>query len=140
MSSSTCCVLRATCCVLRATCYVLRFCVPPNGERSTENGERRACLLDVRFVPRLPELQPVEWILHQQFPRTFERIVLALRMSLPVFRHQDPPPVGMSREVHAEHVEHFALEPVRRGPHRGHRRDRLVLGYPGFHAHAMAVA
>ena len=61
-------------------------------------------------------------------------------MSLPVFRHQDPAPVGMSCEVHAEHVEHFALEPVRAGPDRGHRRDRLVLGDPGLHAHATAVA
>src|SRR5262249_12800432 len=71
-------------------------------------------LVNVGFFPRLAQLQPVDRILHQQLARAFERMVLALRISLPVFRHQDPPAIGMAGEIHAEHVEHFALEPVRR--------------------------
>src|ERR1041385_1641357 len=84
-------------------------------------------LLNVRLFFCLTQLQPVDRILHQQFARPFERIILALRKSLPVLRHQNPPAIRMSGEIDAEHVEDLALEPVRRGPHAGHRRDRLVL-------------
>src|SRR6266581_2099851 len=66
---------------------------------------------NIRLFPRLPQLQPVERILHQQLAWTFEWIVLALRETLPVVRHQNPPTVRMPGEVHPEHVVHLALEP-----------------------------
>src|SRR5712691_3108643 len=44
---------------------------------------------DVRLFPRLAQLEPVDRVFHQQLARPFERIVLALREALPVFRHQD---------------------------------------------------
>src|SRR5437868_9740808 len=67
---------------------------------------------DIRLFSRLSELQPVEWILHQQLARPFERIVLPLRKALPVLGHQDAAAIGMSGEVHTEHVVHLALQPV----------------------------
>src|SRR3954467_12531146 len=63
-------------------------------------------LLNVSLLARLAQLQPVDGILHQQLAGSFERIVLALRKPLPVFRHQNPAPIGVSGEVHAEHVIH----------------------------------
>src|SRR5579864_5065179 len=71
-------------------------------------------LLNVRLFLRLAQLQPVDRILHQQLARPLERIVLALRKSLPVLGHQNPPAVRMTGEIHAEHVVDLALEPVRR--------------------------
>src|SRR5512142_3381960 len=47
-------------------------------------------LLNVGLVPRLAQLQPVFRIFHQQFARPFERIVLPLRVALPVLGHQNP--------------------------------------------------
>src|SRR5215831_16598960 len=72
-------------------------------------------LLNVGLFLGLTKLQPVLRVLHQQLAGPLERIVLALRKSLPVFGHQNPAAIGMSGEVHAEHVPHFAFEPVRRG-------------------------
>src|SRR6476619_1386207 len=46
-------------------------------------------LLNVGFFLGLPQFQPVDRIFHQQFARTFERIILALRKALPVVRHQN---------------------------------------------------
>src|SRR5258708_15037755 len=66
-----------------------------------------SALLNVRLVARLAEFEPVERVLHQQFAGAFERIVLPLRKPLPVLGHQNPPAIGMSREVHAGHVPHF---------------------------------
>src|SRR5207244_5507843 len=73
-----------------------------NEARRTANVER--CLFDIRLFACLFQLQPIDGILHQQLARTFERIVLALRESLPVLRHQDAAAIGMSGEVDAEHV------------------------------------
>src|SRR6266436_2475519 len=70
-------------------------------------------LFNVGLVPRLAQLQPVDRVLHQQLARPLERIVLALGIALPVIGHQDAPAIGVAGEVHAEHVEDFALEPVR---------------------------
>src|SRR5712692_4083887 len=80
---------------------VLGFVGPPKHPGTHEPKHRH--LLDICLVSCLPQLQPVDRILHEQFARTLERIVLALRESLPVLRHQDAPPVGMSGEIHAEH-------------------------------------
>src|SRR5262245_56219656 len=96
-------------------------------------------LLNVGFLPRLPELQPVERVLHQQLARAFERIVLALRTSLPVLGHQDAPSIGMADEADAEHVVDLALEPVGGGPHRRHRCERRVLADLHLHAHAVSM-
>src|SRR5258708_6620026 len=84
-------------------------------------------LLNVGLVARLTELQPIERILHQQLARALERIVLTLGKPLPVVRHQNPPAIGMARDVHAEHVVHLALEPVGGGPDGRHRRHRREL-------------
>src|SRR5262252_8209029 len=73
-------------------------------------------LFNFRFFLGLTELQPVNRIFHQQLARPLQRIVLALRKPLPVFRHQNTAAIRVAGEVHAEHVPHFALEPVRRGP------------------------
>src|SRR5690348_3621958 len=82
-------------------------------------------LFNVHLFARLAQLQPVERIFHQQLAGAFERVILALREALPVFRHQYAPAIGVAREVHAEHVEHFALEPVGGRPHGRDRRNRL---------------
>src|SRR5467141_621575 len=94
---------------------------------------------DVRLFPRLAQLEPVDRVFHQQLARPFERIVLALWEALPVFRHQDAPAIGVPGEVHPEHVPHLALEPVRRRPHVGHRRYRLLLADLHFDPHALAM-
>ncbi len=60
-------------------------------------------------------------------------------MALPVVRHQDAPAVGMSGEIHAEHVEDFPFEPVGRGPHRRDRRDRLQVGRSRLDANAVPM-
>src|SRR5215203_2980542 len=86
-------------------------------------------LLNVGLFARLAQLEPIFGVFHQQLPRPFERIVLPLRKALPVFGHQDAPPIGVRREVHAEHVVDLALEPVRGRPDAAHRRHRLV--FPG---------
>src|ERR1700730_16913997 len=41
-------------------------------------------------------------------------VVLAQRVALPFFGQQNPRHVRMARELDAEHVEHFALQPVGR--------------------------
>src|SRR6266704_6644160 len=64
-------------------------------------------LFNIRLVPRLAQLQPVDRVLHQQLARPLERIVFPLRMALPVIGHQDAPAIGVVCEVHAEHVEDF---------------------------------
>src|ERR1041385_70825 len=43
-----------------------------------------------------------------------DSVVLAQRMALPFFRQQDALHVRMAREFYAEHIEHFALQPVGR--------------------------
>src|SRR5262249_55959625 len=85
----------------------------PNPQSRTPNPKP---LSNLRLSPALPQLQPVDRILHQQLARSFERIVLPLRKALPVLGHQDAAAVGMSGEVHAEHVIDLALEPVRCRP------------------------
>src|SRR5262249_19304940 len=97
-------------------------------------------LLNVGLFPRLTQLQPVDRAFHQQLAGTFERIVLPLRIALPVFRHQNAAAIGMSFEVDAEHVEHFAFEPVRGRPDARHGRHRCVLADLDLHADAMPVA
>src|SRR5690606_9921041 len=42
-----------------------------------------------------------------------ERVVLTLRVTFPVIRHQNPGEAGMAVEDHAEHVVHLPLLPVR---------------------------
>src|SRR4029077_1714730 len=61
-------------------------------------------LLNVGLFARLAQLQPVQGVFHQQLTGSFERVILPLRESLPVVRHQDAAPIGMPGEVHPEHV------------------------------------
>src|SRR5947209_7669728 len=44
-------------------------------------------------------------------------VVLAQRVSLPLFGQQDAPHVGVAGELDTEHVEDFALQPVRSPVH-----------------------
>src|SRR6476659_7629978 len=57
-----------------------------------------AGLLNVGLLARLPQLQPVQGILEQHLARPFERVVLSLRIPLPLVGHQNPPQVGMPGE------------------------------------------
>src|SRR4029079_4912890 len=84
-------------------------------------------LLHVGLVARLAQLEPVFRVLHQQFTRALERIVLPLRVALPVVRHQNPPAIRMIGEVHPQHVVDLALEPVGPRPYFGDRRHRLAV-------------
>src|SRR5688500_8361313 len=56
-------------------------------------------LFNVRLVTRLAQLQPVERVLEQQFAGPFERVVLPLRVPLPLLGHQDPAQIRMPREA-----------------------------------------
>src|SRR5437867_11323515 len=40
-------------------------------------------------------------------------VILAQRISLPLFRQKDTLHIGVSRELDPEHVEHLALQPLR---------------------------
>src|SRR6266487_6094346 len=128
----------------RSTPCVLGCCGPMFSTSSlvsniaprTVPGESRA-LLNVCLIPCLAQLEPVERVFHQQLAGALERVVLSLRKALPVLRHQDPPAIRVSGEVHAEQIPHLALEPVGRRPHRGGRRNRLVLGHPDLDADPM---
>src|SRR5438128_6177320 len=96
-------------------------------------------LFNLRLLLGLTQFQPVDRIFHQQLARAFERVVLPLRMALPVLGHQNAPPIGMSDEIHAEHVEHLALEPVRSRPDAGHRSERLPVTNFDLHAKPLPV-
>src|SRR4030095_1073173 len=63
---------------------------------------------------RRRELRPL--VLHRD---TTERIVLALRVALPVVRHEDPGQVRVSVEDHTEHVVRLPLLPVGGGVDAG---------------------
>ena len=61
-------------------------------------------------------------------------VVLALRIALPLLRHQDPPQVGMIHDIDAELVVDLALQPVGGGPELRHRLDRILLADPHLDA------
>src|SRR5262245_56807288 len=132
----------------RSTPCVLGCCGPmlitssfvSNIAPRTVSGCMNGALLNLGLFLGLPELQPVDRILHEELAGPFERIVFALRKSLPVVGHQDASAIRVAGEVDAEHVPHFAFEPVRRGPHA--RRRRQAVGFADLHldADAMAVA
>ncbi len=82
--------------------------------------------------------QPVHRVLHQQLAGPFERVVLALRDG-PASRRASGCAAGPGWPVEpdAEHVEHFALEPVRRRPDAGDGRNRLAVARLHFQPDAM---
>ena len=105
-------------------------------------GDVRFHLLDLRFVERLAQLQPLLRALQHQLARALERVVLALRVPLPLVRHQDPPQVRMAGEPDPEHVERLALEPVGGRPRRPRptaRRRRRPRGSSSGRARAGVV-
>src|SRR4051812_5073890 len=118
----------------RSTPCVLGCCGPmfrtsssvSNMAPRTVSGWRNGGLLNVRFFPGLTKFQPVDRIFHQQLAGPLERIVLALRKTLPIVRHQDAAAIRMADEIDAEHVPHFALQPVRGWPGAGRRRQPLL--------------
>src|ERR1043166_715565 len=93
----------------RSTPCVLGCCGPMFNTSSlvsniaprTVFGTSRA-LLNVGLVARLPQLEPIDRVFHQQLAGAFGRIVLPLRESLPIVRHQNPPAIGMPREIRSE--------------------------------------
>src|SRR5260370_39838836 len=65
-------------------------------------------------------------------------VVLAQRMPFERIVHQDAAQVGMAPEIDSEHVEAFALEPVRRAPVADDARDPEIAGLDAyFDAEAM---
>ena len=62
-------------------------------------------------------------------------------MSLERIVHQDAPQIGMSLENDPEHVEAFALEPIRRAPHSDHAvaPTASAPSTPNLDADAMAA-
>src|SRR3972149_3778163 len=78
------------------------------------------------------------WFVH--FPPTRHlrhRVILSEGMSFPVFGHQDPTEIGMSRESDAEHVEDLALMPIGGGPHAGHRGHLRSVQHPNLYPNAV---
>src|SRR5262245_44891031 len=61
----------------------------------------------------------------RRFP-DLHRIVLAQRMTVPVFRHQQPPEVRVAVERDAEEIPYLPLEPVGRRPDVADRREMRV--------------
>src|SRR5208283_3579934 len=66
----------------------------------------------------LPALDP-HVLLHPARVLLQDAVILAQRVTLPVFRHQNAPQVRMAGEADAEHIEHLALQPIRRQVHAG---------------------
>src|SRR5271166_2020177 len=70
-----------------------------------------------------------------------EWIILAQRMADETVIHQDAPQVRVAAKLDAEHVEAFALQPVRRLPDRIRARHPGVIGLEmDFHAQALIFA
>ena len=57
-------------------------------------------------------------------------------MPLPAFGQQDALQIRMSFEANAEHVIHFALQPVRRRPNGNRTWQRLAIGNQRLHPNA----
>src|ERR1035441_3219816 len=53
-------------------------------------------------------------LLHPAHVLLQDAVILAQRVTLPVFRHQNAPQVRVAGEADAEHVEHLALQPIGR--------------------------
>src|SRR5512140_3397973 len=64
----------------------------------------------------LPALNP-QVLLDPDLVLLQDRVVLAERVTPPSIRHEDAAHVGVTGELDAEHVEHFALQPVGRQVH-----------------------
>ena len=55
---------------------------------------------------------------HDGLAVALHRIILAQRIAFPVFRHEQPPQIGMPAEADAEKIKNFALEVICPGPDR----------------------
>ncbi len=60
---------------------------------------------------------------HIDLAVALDGIILAQRMTFPVFRHLNAPQIGMSVETDAEQIEDLALEEVGARPDRRERFD-----------------
>src|SRR6476659_10471710 len=92
----------------RSTPCVLGCCGPMLITSSSVSNIGPCCgvgLLNVSLLPSLAQLQPVERVLEQHLPRSFERVVLALRVPLPLVGHQDAAQVGVPGEPAPGHVD-----------------------------------
>src|SRR5258708_18450422 len=54
---------------------------------------------------------------------TLHRIILAQRVTFPIFGHEEAPQIRMPRESHSKEVENFALKVIRPRPDRRNRFD-----------------
>ena len=68
-----------------------------------------------------------------------DRVVLPQRVALPLVRHQDPAHVRVPGEFDAEHVEHFALQPVGRQVDAGGGGGLEAVGDAGLDADALVA-
>src|ERR1044072_9044904 len=65
-------------------------------------------------IPRSLTAFDVQVLLNPSYILRQNRIILAQRVSYPLFGQKDAAHIRMPGEFDSEHVEHFALEPVRR--------------------------
>ena len=66
-------------------------------------------------------------------------VILAQRIALPLFGQQDAAHIGVAGELDAEHIEHFALQPIG-GQVHGHGGGWAVaVRDHGLHAHALVA-
>src|SRR3954462_13617782 len=68
-----------------------------------------------------------------------ERVVLALRVALPVVRHEDPGEVGVAGEDDTEHVVGLPLLPVGGRVDVGHARHGGAVRHGDLEAYAAPV-
>src|ERR1017187_4678999 len=66
-------------------------------------------------------------------------VILTQRVALPLLGKQDAAHVRMARELDAEHVEYFALQPICREVHVDRGFGLIALGDVGLDAHAFVA-
>src|SRR3954454_3239507 len=80
------------------------------------------------------DAQPVHRVLHQHLAGPFERVVLPLRVALPLVGHEDAAQVRMAGKRDPEQVEDLAFEPGCRGPHAAYGGNGFALADSHFQA------
>src|ERR1022692_1130479 len=71
-------------------------------------------------------------LLHPALVLLQDPVILAQRISLPLLGQQDAPHVRMAGKLDAEHVEHFALQPVRRQVYTNRGLGFVAIGNVGL--------
>src|ERR1035438_10015831 len=73
--------------------------------------------------------------LHPALVLLNDPVVLAQRKALPFFGQQNSPHVRMAGKLDAKHVEHFALQPVRRQVYTNGGFGFVAIGYVDLDPH-----